>query len=282
MGENIKKDERNLSPASREVPFGSANIDLSPSREVAIVDPSMPNLPKDKSPAFSDSYSDLNSSIIDELLFPGLPFLKFPPEIRNRVYEFLFVSPIYIGSEGASTKSFYKDASRWRNLTFAKSCRQMYNESGDIFYAKNGFEFFYIRPFLEFMEAIGIQRRRILTKLKYHCSNGRPFIALRYVRSCTSLRELEVSARVVMKNKKNSWWSYPVENPLKVFLTASSDPIIIGSKQGFGKAITTNEEPSKENVEKSRAALTRALEQVKKEASGLYRRYVRSFRSTVL
>lgn len=122
-------------------------------------------------------------------------FLSLPPEIRNRVYEFVFVSPHYIGTAyGTLTRQFYRDAIRWRNLHFLKACRQIYNESSGIFFARNGFEFSYITTLQHFMRSIGIKHRRLITKLRYFHSafRGRPFKALRYLRSCENLIDLEI------------------------------------------------------------------------------------------
>ncbi len=92
----------------------------------------------------------------------GLDFLSFPREIRDNIYSFILVKPTFIGSESKFTKPFYRDAIAWRNLAFAGSCRQIWNESLRVYLAQNGFEFFYIRPFLEFLEEIGIRGRRLL------------------------------------------------------------------------------------------------------------------------
>lgn len=122
-------------------------------------------------------------------------FLGLPPEIRNRVYDFVFVSPHYIGTAyGTLTRQFYRDAIRWRNLNFLKACRQVYNESSGIFFTRNGFEFSYIMTLQHFMRSIEFKNRRLITKLRYHHSafRGRPFKALRYLRSCESLTNLEI------------------------------------------------------------------------------------------
>ncbi|KAL9039706.1 MAG: hypothetical protein Q9214_004771, partial [Letrouitia sp. 1 TL-2023] len=122
-------------------------------------------------------------------------FLRLPPEIRNRVYDFVFVSNHYIGTAyGTLTRQFYRDAIKWRNLHFLKVCRQIYNESAGIFFARNGFEFSYITTLQHFMRSIGIKNRRLITKLRYCHSafRGKPFKALRYLRSCENLINLEI------------------------------------------------------------------------------------------
>ncbi|MCJ1366143.1 hypothetical protein MMC16_005268 [Acarospora aff. strigata] len=199
------------------------------------------------------------------------PFLKLPPEIRNRIYDLIFVSDQYIGANGTLTKTFYHEAAKYRNLAFASACRLIYQESANIFYAKNGFEFFYIRPFLEFLEAIGATLRKLLTKLRYNYSHGTPFVVLRYLKSCTNLRELEVSVRVVMPSRKHSWWAYPLRDA-KGFFLGSSHSIEFEAVRGFGKAATTSLEPPKDRVDTAKECLVACLLKVKMEESGKYKR----------
>ena len=203
----------------------------------------------------------------------GFPFLQLPPEIRNRIYHLIFVKPGYIGSEGTLTRAFYSDAAKWRNLAFASSCRQVYIESADIFYARNGFEFFYIRPFLEFLEAIGYKRRKLLTKIKFHHTKGTPFIVLRYLKSCKNLEELEIYAKCFKKTTK-SWWEYQMKNAKRFFLDSHSS-IEFGEVLRFGKAITCDEHPDEDPDEgKIRAtkSLVESLVKVKREQNGTYKR----------
>ena len=199
----------------------------------------------------------------------GFSFLQLPPEIRNRIYDLVFVKPGYIGSGGSLTKAFYYDAAKWRNLAFARSCRQVYKESADIFYARNGFEFFYIRPFLEFIEAIGYKRRNLLTKIRFHHTKGTPFIVLRYLKSCKNLEELEVYARCI-KKKTNSWWEYPMKNA-KSFFLGSHSVIEFEEVFRFGKAIASDEEPS-EGKHLATMFLVESLQKVKREERGKYKR----------
>jgi len=199
------------------------------------------------------------------------PFLKLPAEIRNRIYDLVFVSDDYIGANATLTKAFYHEAAKYRNLAFASACRQIYQESANIFYAKNGFEFFYIRPFLEFLEAIGVKRRMLLTKLKYNYSNGTPFVVLRYLKSCKNLAGLEISARVVMTNRKTSWWAYPLKDA-KGFFLGSNSVIEFGDVRKFGKAGQASKEPPLARIETVKSPLTESLMKVKREESGHYKR----------
>ena len=119
-----------------------------------------------------------------------IDFLKFEPELRNKIYGIMCVKSFYIGSNrDTSSRGFFKDAAKWRNLAFATSCRQIYEEMCNVFYAQSGFEFSSVRPFLEFLEGIG---RRTLTKLRFvNTTTGMPFIGLRYLKFCDNLQQLE-------------------------------------------------------------------------------------------
>lgn len=175
------------------------------------------------SKVYSKTMDAMNAAQAATICDYKIDFLRFAPEIRNQIYDLVFVKPSYIGSTSTHfhvrTKGFYNDARLWRNLGFAMTCRQIYEESANIFYAKNGFEFYYSRPFLEFLEAIGVQRRGLLTKLRYHQhENGAPFIVCRYLKSCTNLKDLEILARVATETRAKFFWEYPLKNPKDFFL----------------------------------------------------------------
>lgn len=115
----------------------------------------------------------------------------------TRFYGIVCVKPSYIGSNrDKSSRGFFKDAANWRNLAFATSCRQIYEEMSNVFYAQNGFEFNSGPPFLEFLKGIGRKGRkgrRTLTKLGFvNTTTGMPFIALRYLKPCDNLHKLEI------------------------------------------------------------------------------------------
>ncbi|MCJ1374643.1 hypothetical protein MMC20_005875 [Loxospora ochrophaea] len=206
----------------------------------------------------------------------SFPFLSLPPEIRNMVYELVFVSPEYIGSRGnhkPNSKIFYEDVRKWRNTAFARVCRQVYTESNNIFFAKNGFEFFYLPPLLSFLGKIGPERRLLLTKISYSHKDGSPFLALRYLRSCKNLRELDISVRVLHPhNVRNSLWKFPLKNAKDFFLTDYSD-IEFDDAQPSGGAFISGFGPQEQvRSIKTKASLIKALELVKKEITGLYTR----------
>ena len=210
----------------------------------------------------------------------GLEFLSFPREIRDTIYGFLLVKPTFIGAETKLTKPFYKDAIAWRHLAFAGSCRKIWNESLRVYLARNGFEFFFIRPFLEFIEKIGIRGRRLLTRLRWHHHwKSRPFIVLRYLRSCTALETLAVFARVLIKGRKNFWWGVPLLNA-RAFFLGTHKKIEFGTAQGFGKGAVADEEPPNFGAKtacgqyetRSLVSLSENLKRVKWEVSGHYKR----------
>lgn len=151
------------------------------------------------------------------------------------MYSLIFVKPTFIGAETKITKPFYIDAITWRNLAFAGTRRQIWNESLRVYPVKNGFEFFYIRPFLEFLEKIGICGRRLLRNIRWHHhKKSRPFIVLIYLRSCTALQTLEVFVRVTTKNRKKFCWGVPLLNAKRFFLS-NHTKTDFGKAQGFGK-----------------------------------------------
>ncbi|MCJ1239050.1 hypothetical protein MMC14_007043 [Varicellaria rhodocarpa] len=156
-------------------------------------------------------------------LHNSFPFLHLPTELRQMIYERLFICPENIGTTGFRVKSVMKHARTWRNFSFARSCRQIWNESEHYFFARNRFDFYKIRSFLTFLEAIGIEGRQLLTKVRYFHSVGHPFIVLRYLRSLTNVRELEIFARVRMPKYPGSWWVSPVSN-VKTLLEERATP----------------------------------------------------------
>ena len=145
-------------------------------------------------------------------LHNSLSFLHLPLELREMIYEKLFICPENIGTTGVRVKSVMKHARIWRSLSFARSCRQIWQESEHYFLTRNRFDFYEIRSFLTFLEAIGIKGRQLLTRVRYFHSVGHPFIVLRYLRSLINVRELEIFARVRMPKNPGSWWVFPVNN----------------------------------------------------------------------
>jgi hypothetical protein len=122
------------------------------------------------------------------------PFLQLPNEVRNMVYDCLFISPEhYIGRNMTSYIGFLKSFYVYRNVSFIRTCRQIYQETESMFFACNGFVFHRSSLLQRFLEGIGPKRRRMLTKLRFNWEMGDPYPALRFVRSCTNLRSLEIN-----------------------------------------------------------------------------------------
>lgn len=193
----------------------------------------------------------------------GPSFIDLPPEIRNMVYDLVFVSPEFIGTKGTTNSSFFKDAVKWRNLNFAMSCRQIHDESANVFYAKNGFEFYYIRPFKAFMESIGIEGRRLITKLNFNFLKGSPFLVLRYIRSCRNIQHLNISLRVIKPYCKG-WWLYPFKNA-KEFLFTDFDKLELGEASGVGEARDSDAMSACKVAPREKGALFKALTNAKHE-----------------
>ena len=216
----------------------------------------------------------------------GLNFLSFPRAVRDNIYSFIFIKPTFIGGQCKFTKPFYKDAIAWRNHAFAGSCRQVWDESLKVYLGGNGFEFFFIRPFLEFLEKIGIRGRRLLQHIRWHHhGKSRPFIVLRLLRSCRNLQTLQVFARVTSKDQKNFWWGVPLLNA-KSFFLSDYERIEFGPAQGFGKGADVDEESPDFSARTAEgkfetvplATLMDNLKKVKWEVSGHYKRQVVSWK----
>lgn len=213
---------------------------------------------KSKSKKSTTKSTQVESMLADDRT---IDFLKFAPEIRNNVYGYVCVKPTYIGSSNGkvvTTKQFYKDAATWRNLAFATSCKQIYVESSYVFYARNGFEFCYIRALLEFLEAIGLGGRTLLTKLRFlYERSGTPFIALRYLKSCRNLQDLEIYITLRLQN------GYPLIQPLQFFL-GDLTKIEFGEYQSYGTGVKVLGYQRFLSADDSRRkSLTESLEKIK-------------------
>ena len=212
----------------------------------------------------------------------GIDFLGFPREIRDEIYSHIFVKATRIGAESKFTKPFWRDAIRWRNHSLAGTCRQIWNESLVVYLLRNGFEFYYIRPFLEFLEKIGLRGRRLLTDVQwYHHARSRPFIVIRLLRSCTNLRNLEVSARVRVKERPGFQYKVPFLHARRFFL-ANYSRISFGDATPFGTFGDAEEAipdlrlklVTGEYEQRALRTLSENLKKVKWEIAGKYKRYV--------
>lgn len=201
-------------------------------------------------------------------------FFKFPPEVRNNIYDLVCVKPTYIGSnngKAVTTVGFYKDAATWRSLPFASSCKQIYIECSHIYYSRNGFEFRYVRPLLEFLEAIGLGGRILLTKLRfiYGVAGTSCYVALRYLKSCKNLKDLDIWHLI------QRGWCSPMIEPLDFFLGNRTE-VEFGEPLPFGdnrrgcmkKSLVIHAESS------GRKSLTESLKKLKSGEDGKWKWYV--------
>lgn len=154
----------------------------------------------------------------------GFTFLELPPEIRNMIYEYTFVSPQYIGYHCTLSKGFYQDLSKWRNLAFARTCRQIYQESSLIFFAKNGFEFACQRSAVGFLKAIKHERRLLLTKIRFvFATSGFPYEPLVLIDACKNLQVLEVQVRGTSYPDDKTYWIQNLSEAKNLVLGDATD-----------------------------------------------------------
>ena len=154
----------------------------------------------------------------------GFTFLELPPEIRNMIYEFIFVSPQYIGNHCTLSKGFYQDLNKWRNLAFARTCRRIYEESWNVFFAKNGFEFACQRSAVGFLKGIKHERRLSITKIRFVFStSGFPYEPLVLIDACKNLKVLQVQVRGTSYPDDKSYWIQNLRNAKQLVLGDSTD-----------------------------------------------------------
>ena len=168
-------------------------------------------------------------------------FLGLPPEIRRHIYSFAFVKRgAYIGSsknhKATSTETFKTEARLYRNRQFLLSFREAYEEGEAMYFSRNGFAFYNMTALSEFLQAVGIDARRKLTKVSFHYSiprqtrnirgsGSRAFKGLRWLLSCTNLQSLKLDARYVPMGADHCWWSYSVCDAQDLFLGTDDYPV---------------------------------------------------------
>ena len=167
-------------------------------------------------------------------------FESLPPEVRNRIYEYVFVKPtnigersirdaiqcgthLFLGDERKCT-CFYLQATCWRNLSFASTCRLIHYESCEIYFASNGLTFYTVGPALHFLMAIGPRCRKLIRKLEFHIPANAEgiFDVFRYLKSCTGLRELDISWEDVGIPDIDELWEVSIQDPMQFFLGNSN------------------------------------------------------------
>ncbi len=146
------------------------------------------------------------------------PFQKLPPELRNRVYRYVFVSDDYIGTVDRTRPEFLRAARSFLNLNFLLSCSQVRSEASGIFYAENGFEFFYAISVTRFLQGIGKQNRELITKLRYNHRHGvNVQRGLKMISDCLNLRQFEIRLLPANQLPTGHLWDAPrIANGLEV------------------------------------------------------------------
>lgn len=120
------------------------------------------------------------------------PLLRLPVELRLRIYA--AVDEGFIEENTRMKTSFYlKKYRRYRNAYINLVCRQTYNEARRLLAAKD-FQLYYLATMRDFISGMGIKKRQCLMRLRLVFAGGSPFRVLRYMRSCTSLKVLEIDA----------------------------------------------------------------------------------------
>ena len=120
------------------------------------------------------------------------------------------------------------------------------------------------------MEDLTIEKRKLLRSIKYHYSRrGNPFRALRYLRSCTNLLNLEIAVKVSVADSEcmDDAWYYPLLNAKDFILTPYST-VEFGPIQCYGEAV--NAIPNQSEVDEAIENLGNALRKVKLEEQGRY------------
>ena len=120
------------------------------------------------------------------------------------------------------------------------------------------------------MEDLPIAKREILRTIKYHYTRrGNPFRALRFLRSCINLQNLEIAVKISVaeSDEPEDYWLYPFLNAKEFFLTPYST-VEFGPVQCFGTAVGGT--PDQSELDDAIENLGNALRKVKLEEQGRY------------
>ena len=143
------------------------------------------------------------------------PFIKLPPEIRNRVYELALINPDVIETRGSYSCQHGIDNHRvWGPQLFYSSYRQRFSsyattkrtiaalklvshrvsqEAAAVFFRKTVFRFLHLSKFRCFLSTISAIERQLLTEV--HLPDdilGGTVKDVDLLRKCTGLRTLEI------------------------------------------------------------------------------------------
>lgn len=159
------------------------------------------------------------------------PLLRLPCENRLRIYAALDEGLI---GHNAKMKIgvFLENYGHYRDSYINPVGRQTYNEARP-FLAVKGFQLYYLARMQNLASRTGIKKRHCLTRLKPVFTGGSPFRVLRYPRSCTSLKVLEIDVvlgphadsrvyTVVPQVQRNTAIRTSIENVIEAFVTMTA------------------------------------------------------------
>jgi len=148
--------------------------------------------------------------------------------------------------------------------------------------AAKGFQLYYLATMQNFISGMGIKKRQCLTRLKLVFAGGSPFRVLRYMRSCTSLKVLEIDAvldpnedywirRMAPFARKNTAIKTSIENAIEAFVTMTATELVLGTRRYCTKD-TDEEHFSREDYDVDKAEtvleLSTSLAHVRAEING--------------
>lgn len=144
------------------------------------------------------------------------PLLALPGEIRNLIYETVLTDPVRsvfdyelkygpkVWGDGSVSENYetqgpprhlHRPSSAPLRLAILQTCRQIYREAYQIYYACHTFEFRYTEDLRLFLKEVGKRRRREITSLGIDISDisdvRRPAV-ISLLRECVKLRHLQL------------------------------------------------------------------------------------------
>ncbi|KAI9821712.1 MAG: hypothetical protein M1827_002293 [Pycnora praestabilis] len=140
-----------------------------------------------------------------------------PFPFQNSILSFA-TSHEYIGANNTTAASFLVEVKSYYNLNFLLTCRQIYKEASPIFFAMNGFEFYYISSIEKFLKGIGKKNREVLTKIRWTYYDGKILTVLKLLADCEMLNVFDLRLRTTQYcfGERKVWWMYPINDALTV------------------------------------------------------------------
>ncbi|KAI9891148.1 MAG: hypothetical protein M1814_002991 [Vezdaea aestivalis] len=157
------------SHASESLKHGrSASISDIPREKRAKLDPQSVSLSRPPAPSPFESMSD----------WPAIPksvtFLSLPPEIRNQIYELMFVRPSIrpvcrdpLHTEDQS--AVYYTSNLYHYTSVLRSCKQIHSEATNVLYGMNNFIVYSMdtgASILAWVNSIGPKNQRLISRLE--------------------------------------------------------------------------------------------------------------------